>query len=303
MISAASVLEGRRDRILSFDPVERPLALQLGWNEPGALAECCRIAENYGYDEINLNCGCPSGRVLGNNFGACMMGSPKHVSLLVDAMLNSVDLPISVKCRIGISPRNGMQNENFGYARGGRAIPKLDRYEDLRRFVEVVSSAGCRKFTVHARIAILGNLSPKKNRNVPPLRYEDVYRLKTDFPHLFVEINGGFRDLADIDAALCRVDAVMLGRIALENPYRLSHLDAHIFGRGETPPSRRDIFEMAVPYIARRAEQGIPRELLIAPLMNLYKGQPGARAYRRLLIQAVSSPLEDFAGFLERIPH
>jgi len=305
MISAAAVLRGKRDRLLAFDPAERPLVLQLGWNEASALAECCRIAEDYGYNGINLNCGCPSSRVQRHKFGACMMANPKHVASLVDAMVSATDLAVSVKCRIGIRSRNELPGESFRYSgegiRSKGSALSLESYEHLKRFVDVVSRAGCHRFTVHARIAILEGLSPKENRIIPPLRYEDVYRLKADFPHLFIEINGGFRNLADIDAALLRVDGVMLGRIALDNPYMLSRIDA--LGGDERPLSRRDIFEMAVPYIVRRAEQGVPRGLLIAPLLNLYKGRPGAGATRRLLNQAVSCPPDNFARFLEAIPH
>lgn len=287
MISAAAVLRGKRDRLLEFDPAERPLVLQLGWNEAAPLAECCKIAEDYGYNGINLNCGCPSARIQRHKFGACMMANPEHVASLVDAMVNASDLDVSVKCRIGIRSKRGALS--------------FETYENLKRFVSLVSEAGCHRFTVHARIAVLEGLSPKENRSIPPLRYEDVYRLKADFPHLFIEINGGFRNLASIDAALLRVDGVMLGRIALDNPYMLSRIDG--FGRNENPPSRRDIFEMAAPYIVRRAKQGVPRGALIAPLLNLYRGQPGARRTRRLLNQALSCSPGDFARLLEVIPH
>jgi tRNA-dihydrouridine synthase A len=286
MITAPAVVRGKRDRLLAFDPSEKPLVLQLGWDQPGLLAESCRIAEDYGYDEINLNCGCPSDKVQMHDFGACLMARPDHVARLVEAMANSTSLPVTVKNRIGI--------------RSFRAGLSLETYDDLSGFVRVVSGAGCRKFVVHARIAVLEGLSPRENRDVPPLRPEEVYRLKSDFPELFIEINGGFRNAGDIDEALAHVDAVMLGRVALDDPWFLSKVDRRWFGSQSPPASRRELLDAWIPYISRRYEAGASRGMLIQPLMNLFAGKPGAKAWKRTLTELLSSPAEDFVHRLER---
>jgi len=285
MITAPAVLRGKREKLLGFDPSEKPLVLQLGWDEPEALAESCRIAEDYGYDEINLNCGCPSDRVQQHDFGAALMARPEHVARLVEVMSAATDLPVTVKNRIGI--------------RSKKRNLSLESYEDLSRFTKTVSEAGCGKFIIHSRIAVLEGLSPRANRDVPPLRPEEVYRLKEDFPHLFIEINGGYKTPEQIDEALKHVDAVMLGRIALDNPWMLSQADRRWFASENPPPSRREVLEAALPYIIRRAEEGASRGVLIQPLMNLFAGERGAKAWKRALTAVPSAGAEGFPGALK----
>jgi tRNA-dihydrouridine synthase A len=284
MITAPAILRGKRDKLLSFDSSEKPLVLQLGWDEPAALAESCRIAEDYGYDEINLNCGCPSDRVQKHDFGAALMARPDRVARLVEAMAGAVNLPVTVKNRIGIrSRKSGLS---------------LEEYSDLHHFVRTVADAGCGKFIVHSRIAILEGLSPRANREVPPLRPEDVYRLKEDFPHLFIEINGGYKIPEQIDEALEHVDGVMLGRAALDNPWMLSQADRRWFASEELPPTRKKLLEEVLPYLIRRAEEGASRGVLIQPLMNLFAGERGAKAWKRALTGVPSAGPEGFAGAL-----
>ncbi len=285
MITAPAVIRGDRNRLLGFDESEKPLVLQLGWDDPAMLAQACRIAEDFGYDEINLNCGCPSDKVQMHDFGACLMARPSHVASLVESMAAATALPITVKNRIGIrSRKTGLS---------------LEDYADLEGFIRTVSAAGCRKFTVHARIAILEGLSPKENRDVPPLRPEEVYRLKKEFPDLFIEINGGYRTAESIDAALEHVDAVMLGRIALDNPWILADADRRWFGDDRLPPSRREVLEEAIPYMVRRSEEGASRGLLIQPLMNLFAGRKGARGWKRAMTEIHSAGADGFGAALE----
>ena len=285
MITGPAIVRGDRRKLLGFDPSEKPLVLQIGWDEPGELAEACRIAEDFGYDEINLNCGCPSDKVQQHDFGACLMARPGHVARLVESMAAATALPITVKTRIGI--------------RSSRLGLSLETYDDLRRFVDTVAGSGCRKFTVHSRIAVLEGLSPRENRDVPPLRPEDVYRLKAERPDLFVEINGGYRSLEAVDAALERVDAVMLGRIALDDPFLLASADRRWFGSDQAPPTRRAILEQALPYLVRRAAEGASRGLLIQPLMNLFAGRRGAKAWKRAMTAVPSVGPELFSASLE----
>ncbi len=334
MIAAPAILHGKRDRLLEFDPSEKPLVLQLGWDEEEPLAEACRIAADYGYDEINLNCGCPSDKVQRHDFGACLMARPSHVARLVEAMASATDLPVSVKHRIGIrSRKTGLS---------------LETYENLKDFVSTVAGAGCGKFTVHSRIAILEGLSPRENRDIPPLRPEEVYRLKADFPGLFIEINGGIRSVEQIQAALGHVDAVMLGRIALDNPWMLADADRLWFAEPDRcatddrpgrhgpqnasgtaagigacpagaestthPPadeaapeaaalhpaiSRRSVLEDVVPYLASRAQEGASLGALIQPIMNLFAGRRGARLWKRTLSALPAAGRSRFGRGLE----
>lgn len=285
MITAPAVIRGDRQKLLGFDESEKPLVLQLGWDEPSQLAEACRIAEDFGYDEINLNCGCPSDKVQMHDFGACLMARPQHVASLLESMAAATSLPVTVKNRIGIrSRKTGLS---------------LEEYEDLAEFVRIVSSAGCRKFITHSRIAILEGLSPKENRDVPPLRPDDVYRLKSDFPDLFIEINGGYKSPEAVDEALEHVDAVMLGRIALDDPWLLSDADRRWFKDSRIPATRRGVLEEAIPYMIRRAEEGASRGLLIQPLMNLFSGRRGAKAWKRAMTEIHSAGPEGFGSALE----
>ena len=205
MVTTGAVIHGDRERLLGFDLREKPVALQLGGDDPRALAECARIGEGFGYDEINLNVGCPSDRVQKGRIGACLMAEPERVADGVEAMRAAVSIPVTVKHRIGID--------------------HLDRYEDMARFVTTVAAAGSDRFTVHARIAWLQGLSPKENRDIPPLRYDDVYRLKREHPDLSIEINGGVRSLDGVEEHLREVDAVMIGRAACDDPYLFAEAD------------------------------------------------------------------------------
>jgi tRNA-dihydrouridine synthase A len=265
MVTAPAILHGDRDRLLGFSPEETPLALQIGGDQPQELAQCARIAEDMGYDEINLNVGCPSDRVQNGNFGACLMAQPQRVADGVAAMIAAVRIPVTVKHRIGIDDR--------------------DRYEDMVNFVETVSAAGCQRFTVHARKAWLQGLSPKENRDVPPLRYEDVYRLKQDFPHLFIEINGGIKTLEQAQAHLQTVDAVMIGRAAYDDPYLFAAADGDIYGETSSPLTRHEVAEAMLPYIEAWTRQGLKLNKITRHMLQLFAGQPGSRAWRRHLTE------------------
>lgn len=264
MITTGAVIHGDRDHLLGFSPEERPLALQLGGDDPADLARCARIAADFGYDEVNINVGCPSARVQSGNFGACLMAEPERVADAVAAMRAAVDLPVTVKHRIGVDD--------------------IDRYEDMARFVTVVAAAGCDRFTVHARKAWLSGLSPKENREVPPLRYDDVYRLKRERPDLVIEINGGVRTLDATREHLERVDAVMIGRAIVDDPYLLAEADARVFGDASAPTlSRVEAVEAMIPYIAREAARGERLHRVSRHLLTLFRGVPGARGYKRVL--------------------
>ena len=266
MVHTGAVLHGDRRRHLGFDPVEKPLALQLGGDGPGELAECARIAEALGYDEVNLNVGCPSERVRRGNFGVCLMAEPERVARAVEAMRRAVAIPVTVKHRIGFD--------------------ELDLYQDMLRFVRVVAGAGCDRFTVHARKAWLQGLSPKENRTAPPLRYEEVYRLKRELPELAVELNGGVAGLDDVRRHLAHVDAVMIGRAAYDTPFVLAEADRELFGESAPPPSPRQVLEGLVPYAESLRARGEPLHRLTRHLLGLYAGRPGARAWRRRLSEA-----------------
>jgi len=285
MVTTGAVLHGDRRRLLAFDAAEKPLALQLGGDDAQALARCARLAAEMGYDEINLNVGCPSDRVQRGRFGACLMAEPQVVADAVAAMRAAVELPVTVKHRIGIDG--------------------LERYEDMLRFVDAVAAAGCDRFTVHARIAVLSGLSPKENREVPPLRWHDVYRLKRERPQLVIEINGGIRTLDQALAQLERVDAVMIGRAAWDDPYLFALADRSAFGATEPPPSRRQVVEGMLPYVEEQLRSGVPLPRLTRPLLGLFTGQPGARAWRRHLSENAHLPgagSEVLRDALSRVP-
>ncbi len=270
MVTSAAILHGDRNHLLGFDLAEKPLALQVGGDRPQDLAECARIAEDMGYDEINLNVGCPSDRVQTGNFGACLMAQPKRVADCVAAMIDATHLPVTVKHRIGID--------------------ECDRYEDMANFVRVVADAGCQNFTVHARKAWLQGLSPKENRNVPPLRYADVYQLKRDFPQLWIEINGGITTLDQVQTHLQSVDAVMIGRAAYNDPYRLAPADIDIYGQQTVPLTRHQVVEAMLPYIAAWTEQGLKLNKITRHMLQLFKGQPGSRFWKRHLTEQSCQP-------------
>jgi tRNA-dihydrouridine synthase A len=263
MITTAAIVHGDRHKLLDFSPAEKPLSLQLGGDDPQILAECAEIAQDWGYDEVNLNVGCPSSRVQNGNFGACLMAQPDLVAKCVEKMKQAVTIPVTVKHRIGIDD--------------------LDRYEDMTNFVRVVSSAGCTNFTVHARKAWLQGLSPKENRDIPPLRYDDVYRLKEEFPHLAIEINGGITNLAQVKEHLQYVDAVMIGRAAYDDPYLFATVDRDIFQAKITPPTRQEIIENMIPYIDFWLEKGHKLHSISRHILQLFAGQPGTKAWKRYI--------------------
>ncbi|MEM7797205.1 MAG: tRNA dihydrouridine(20/20a) synthase DusA [Cyanobacteria bacterium P01_C01_bin.118] len=262
MITAQAILHGDRNKLLGFDPEEKPLSLQIGGDDPQLLAKCAQIAENMGYDEVNLNVGCPSDRVQSGNFGACLMAQPELVAECVAAMQAAVDIPVTVKHRIGID--------------------ECDRYSDMAKFVTTVAAAGCQRFTVHARKAWLQGLSPKDNRNIPPLRYEDVYRLKQEYPHLWIEINGGIKTLDHSREHLQQVDAVMIGRAAYDTPYLFAWADCDIYAVDQMP-TRHQIVSAMLPYIARWTEQGTKLHSISRHMLQLFHGVPGSRAWKRHL--------------------
>ncbi len=263
MVTTGAILHGDRDRYLAFDPAEKPLALQLGGDDPVDLARCAVIGAGYGYDEINLNVGCPSDRVQRGSFGASLMARPAQVAAAVEAMRAAVDLPVTVKHRIGIDD--------------------LDRYEDMSTFVKAVAAAGCDRFSVHARKAWLKGLSAKENRTVPPLRYEDVYRLKEENPDLRIEINGGIVSLDETESHLKQVDGVMIGRAAYDDPFMLAEADSRIFGEDRQAPSREEIVHRLVPYIQDCRDRDVYLSRVVRHMLGLYAGVRGARAWRRIL--------------------
>ena len=261
MVTADAVIHGDRERLIGFSDVEHPLVLQLGGNEPEKLAEAARIAEGFGYDEVNINCGCPSDRVQSGAFGACLMAQPQTVADCVAAMRAAVSIPVTVKCRI--------------------AIDDLPARETLFTFVETVAAAGCEVFTVHARKAWLKGLSPKENRDIPPLDYELVADLKATRPDLTIILNGGIATLDDAARHMATFDGVMLGRAAYQTPALLARVDAALFG-GE-PVDVFAALEAYRPYMAAQLEAGTGLHAMTRHMLGLFNGQPGARLWRRTL--------------------
>ena len=263
MVTSAAIVHGDRERLLGFDGFEHPVALQLGGSDPRELAESAQIGEQYGYDEINLNCGCPSDRVQSGRFGACLMGEPALVARCVVAMRSAVSVPVTVKCRIGIDDR--------------------DSYEELHEFVRQIRDAGIDALVVHARKAILQGLSPKENRDIPPLVYPTVYRLKADFPQLPIVINGGMSTLVQCKEHLSQVDGVMLGRTAYHEPWLLAGVDQGLFGDDHPVPSRHEVLESFMPYVERQLAAGVRLNAMSRHLLGLFHGTPGGRLYRRYI--------------------
>lgn len=271
MVTTAAILHGDRERLLGFDPREKPLACQLGGSEPAALAACARIAEDYGYDEINLNVGCPSDRVQRGRFGACLMAEPDLVADCVAAMRAACSLPVTVKCRIGVDER--------------------DAYEDLHRFVATVATGGCQTFIIHARKAWLKGLSPKQNREIPPLRREFALQVKADFPSLEIVLNGGIQSLEEVRTWLNRFDGVMVGRAVYHDPYHLlAEADARIFGDPNPIPSREAVLAAYRPYVEAELRRGTRLQTITRHILGLYHGVPGGRAWRRRLGEAAGRP-------------
>ncbi len=273
MVTANAVIHGDRERLLGFDAAEHPVALQLGGSEPAALAEAARIGADFGYDEINLNCGCPSDRVQGGNFGACLMAEPERVAAGVAAMKAAVRVPVTVKCRIGIDDQD--------------PEPALDRFADA------VVAAGADALIVHARKAWLQGLSPRENREIPPLDYDRVFRLKARFPSLPVAINGGIGTIAEAEALLVprdgvTLDGVMLGRAAYQSPALLREVDPVLFGETATVSDGLAALEAYIPYVERQLAAGVRLSSITRHILGLFQAVPGARQFRRhLSVEAV----------------
>jgi len=263
MVTSAALINGDRDRLLAFDVFEHPLAIQLGGSEPEELARGAAWAEQSGFDEVNLNVGCPSDRVQSGRFGACLMLEPGRAAACVATMRQAVSVPVTVKTRIGVDEQ--------------------DSYDELIRFVSLLQDAGLERLIVHARKAWLQGLSPKQNREVPPLRYDWVYQVKKDFPSLDIHINGGVKTLDEADTHLDRVDGVMIGRAAYHNPYLLAEIDRRFSGDILPPPSRHQIIERLLPYIELELSRGTRLQQITRHILGLFQGRPGARAWRRIL--------------------
>ncbi len=279
MVTTGAIIHGDRERFLKFDKFEHPVVLQLGGSDPADLAQCAKLGEEWGYDEINLNVGCPSDRVQSGRFGACLMATPELVAECVDAMKQSVSIEVTVKHRIGIDDR--------------------DSYGELCDFIGASSEAGCRTFIVHARKAWLQGLSPKENRKIPPLSYETVYRLKQDFPALEIIINGGITTLDQSKVHLEHVDGVMIGREAYNNPWMLAEADLHIYGDDHPIPTRHEIVEQLIPFIEQEQATGTPVNRVSRHILGLFNGQPGARAWRRHISENAHRKGADSSVILE----
>jgi tRNA-dihydrouridine synthase A len=273
MITAEAVIHGDRERLLGFSASEHPIALQLGGADPDRMALAAEVGQEYGYDEVNINVGCPSDRVQSGRFGACLMGEAEVVAASVRAMTQATDLEITVKSRIGIDDQ--------------------DSYNFLRGFVEVVAAAGCTTFIVHARKAMLSGLSAKQNREIPPLDYDRVYRLKADYPQLEIVINGGIETLAQCQDHLDHVDGVMVGRVAYQSPYMLAGVDRDIYGNAAAQASREDLVHAMLPYIKEQMARGVRLNAISRHMLGLYHGQPGARAWRRYISERSHLPGAD----------
>jgi tRNA-dihydrouridine synthase A len=263
MVTTGALIHGPRDRLLAYSDPEHPVALQLGGSDPADLAACARMAEERGYDEVNLNCGCPSDRVQNGRFGACLMGEPELVADCIAAMRAAVSIPVTVKCRIGIDDQ--------------------DPDVSLRRFIDTVSASGPDVFIVHARKAWLKGLSPRENREVPPLDYDLVRRVKAERPGLTIILNGGIRSLDESLAHLAWADGVMMGRAAYEHPWGLAAVDSAIFGAVPQVASALQAVEQFIPYVERELGQGVPLGAMTRHILGVFHGRPGARLFRRHL--------------------
>ncbi len=273
MVTTGAILHGDRDKLLGFSPEENPLALQLGGCDPIALAECAKIGEGYGYAEINFNVGCPSDRVQSGRIGACLMAEPNLVRDCLIAMKKATNLPVTIKHRIGID--------------------SLDSYQHLVDFVRIVSESSCDSFIIHARKAILSGLSPKQNREIPPLKYDYVYQLKKDFPHLEIIINGGVNSLQATEDHLLHVDGVMIGREAYHNPYILAEVDDKFYKSRELVLSRLEIIQRLIPYIERYITNGGKLQHITRHILGLFHAQPNGKLWRRHLSESVAKPNAD----------
>lgn len=261
MVTTGALIYGNRNRYLQFNAEEHPVALQLGGSDPKDLTECAKMAQDYGYNEININVGCPSARVQKGAFGACLMAEPQLIAECIDTMGLAVNIPITVKNRIGIDEQNEEQS--------------------LRQFIDVVSQSGCNTFIIHARKAWLKGLSPKKNRDVPPLNYDLVHQIKREYPQLEIIINGGIKTMESSLEHLQAVDGVMLGREVYHNPYLMMQVDATIYSDEVATQSRKQVLQQYFPYIEQQMGQGVYLKQLSRHLLGLFHGIPGAKAWRR----------------------
>ena len=278
MVTTGAIIHGDAKRHLDFNSQEHPLVLQLGGSNPQDLATCTKMAEDWGYNEVNLNIGCPSDRVQNNKIGACLMAEPNLVAECIDQMQKTVSIPVTVKHRIGIDD--------------------MQSYDEMLHFVDTIAATGCTHFVVHARIAILQGLSPKENREVPPLRYEDVYRLKRERPNLTIEINGGIKTFEETQQHLQYVDGVMIGREAYHNPYLLAE-----FGQfwNLDLPDRFNIMQQMMPYIEKRLAEGAPLSIITRHILGLFQNLPGARKWRQALSGGNAKSLTDIENALLNI--
>lgn len=263
MIATGALLHGDAGRFLGFNSSEQPVAIQLGGSQPEELARCAKLAEDYGYREVNLNVGCPSDRVQNAKIGACLMADPELIGQCVAAMMAAVSIPVTVKCRTGID--------------------ELDCYQYLHDFVATVAKAGCGCFIIHARIARLDGLSPKDNRKIPPLNYDRVYRIKENFPELEIIINGGIDSLSTAESLLEKVDGVMVGKEAYQNPYFLADVDRQFFGCEKLPLSRHQVMKKLLPYVEMELKKGVALKHISRHILGLFRGLPGAKKFRRYL--------------------
>jgi len=270
MVTTGALIHGDRHRYLQFTPTECPVALQLGGSDPAELADCCKMAEDYGYDEINLNVGCPSDRVQSGRFGACLMAEPEVVRDCLGKMQEAVDIPVTVKHRIGID--------------------QDDSYEQLLTFVDIVKQSGIHTFIIHARKAWLEGLSPKENRDVPPLRYEVVHELKKENPELEIIINGGISTLEQAEQQLQHVDGVMMGRSIYHNPWLLADVDRRFFDAPNPVSDPHEAIELLIPYIEQQLAEGVFLNHVSRHILGLFQGVPGAKAWRRYISDNAHQP-------------
>jgi tRNA-dihydrouridine synthase A len=283
MVTTGAIIHGGSHRFLHYSPIENPVAFQLGGSNPKDLALCAKMIEDYGYAEVNLNVGCPSDRVQNGRFGACLMADPQLVADCVAAMSEAVSIPVTVKSRIGIDEQ--------------------DSYPELVHFVSTISEAGCNTFIVHARKAWLSGLSPKQNRDIPPLRYDVVYQLKKDFPDLTIIINGGITTLEQAEHHLTQVDGVMMGREAYHNPYILADVDQRIFGATHEALSRSAVIEQLMPYLQEQLKTEARLNSVSRHILGLFHGEPGARGWRRYISENVSRLGADEQVILEALAY
>ncbi|AZN67293.1 tRNA dihydrouridine(20/20a) synthase DusA [Acinetobacter haemolyticus] len=278
MVTTGAIIYGGANRHLDFNKEEHPIVLQLGGSNPQELATCTKMAEDWGYDEVNLNVGCPSDRVQNNKIGACLMAEPNLVAECIHSMQKAVSIPVTVKHRIGIDD--------------------MQSYEEMLHFLDTVAATGCTHFIVHARIAILQGLSPKENREVPPLRYEDVYRLKQERPHLTIEINGGIKTVDETQQHLQHVDGVMIGREAYHNPYLLAEM-GQLWNL--EAPDRFEIMQQMMPYIHQRVAEGAPLSIITRHILGLFQNLPGARKWRQALSGGNAKTINDIENAIQNI--